>query len=191
MNMGGKSGNSPSLPAARGTPTGVNGILSESELSKSRTITQAQVARRRLDCPAFRRALETGQTKRRILQNLCGGALNGHFQNPPFTARMGANMRPRPLRSLRFQKCPFSAPGDSTQMKIPTWEPGALTGRLASTHSATGQTKRHSRTEPIRRRTQRTFEPMLTPLTVAPTPQPPRFVRTGFKRPLGATGNNF
>jgi len=68
MNMGGKSGNSPSLPAARGTPTGVNGILSESELSKSRTITQAQVARRRLDCPAFRRALETGQTKRRTIQ---------------------------------------------------------------------------------------------------------------------------
>jgi len=27
---------------------------------------------------------------------------------------------------------------------------------------------------------------MLTPLTVAPAPQPTRFVRTGFNRPLGA-----
>ena len=36
-------------------------------------------AARRLDCPAFRRALETGQTKRRSLQNLYGCALNGHF----------------------------------------------------------------------------------------------------------------
>jgi hypothetical protein len=32
---------------------------------------------------------------------------------------------------------------------------------------------------------------MLTPLTVAPAPQPLHFVRTGFKRPLGATSNNF
>jgi len=35
--------------------------------------------RRRLDCPAFRRALETGQTKRRTRQSLYGCALNGHF----------------------------------------------------------------------------------------------------------------
>ena len=93
-----------------------------------------------------------------------------------------------PLRSLRFQKCPFSAPGNSTQMKEPTWASGALTGRLASRHSATGQTNRRIVAEPIRRRTQRTFETMLTPRTVALTPQPPRFVRTGFKHPLGATG---
>jgi hypothetical protein len=38
----------------------------------------------------------------------------------------------------------------------------------------------------MRRRTQRTFETMLTPRTVALTPQPTRSVRTGFKRPLGA-----
>jgi len=37
-------------------------------------------AARRLDCPAFRRALETGQTNRRN-GNLAGHALNGHFQN--------------------------------------------------------------------------------------------------------------
>jgi len=34
---------------------------------------------------------------------------------------------------------------------------GALTGRLASRHSATGQTNRRIETEPIRRRTQRAF----------------------------------
>jgi len=38
-------------------------------------------AARRLDCLAFRRALETGQTNRRN-KNLVGHALNGHFQNP-------------------------------------------------------------------------------------------------------------
>ena len=37
-------------------------------------------AARRLDCPAFRRALETGQTNRRNI-NLAGRALNGYFQN--------------------------------------------------------------------------------------------------------------
>jgi hypothetical protein len=68
---------------------------------------------------------------------------------------------------------------------------GSLTRRLASRHSATGQTNRRIKTEPIRRRTQRTFATMLTPLTVALTPQPTRSVRTGFKRPLGATGYNF
>jgi hypothetical protein len=35
-------------------------------------------AARRLDCPAFRRALETGQTNRRN-RNLDGHALNGRF----------------------------------------------------------------------------------------------------------------
>jgi hypothetical protein len=34
---------------------------------------------------------------------------------------------------------------------------GALTGRLASRYSATGQTNRRIETEPIRRRTQRAF----------------------------------
>jgi hypothetical protein len=33
-------------------------------------------------------------------------------------------------------------------------------------------------------------ETMLTPRTVALTPQPPRSVRTGFKRPLGAKSSN-
>jgi len=78
-----------------------------------------------------------------------------------------------------------------TQMKMQTWEPGALTGRLASGHSATGQTNRRILTEPIRRRTQRTFEPMLTPRTVALPPQPPCSVRTGFKRPLGAKSSTW
>ena len=38
-------------------------------------------AARRLDCPAFRRNLETGQTNR-LQSNLDGHALNGLFQNP-------------------------------------------------------------------------------------------------------------
>jgi hypothetical protein len=41
-------------------------------------------------------------------------------------------------------------------------------------------------TEPIRLRTQRTFETMLASRTVAHAPQPFHSVRTGFKRPLGA-----
>lgn len=36
---------------------------------------------RRFDSPAFRRALETGQTKRRH-SNLDGPAFNGRFENP-------------------------------------------------------------------------------------------------------------
>jgi hypothetical protein len=56
-------------------------------------------AARRFDWPAFRRALETGQTKRRKT-NLDGHALNGRFANPA---------TPQPFRPLRFSNRPFSA----------------------------------------------------------------------------------
>ena len=105
------------------------------------------------------------------------------------SARRHLQKKPRGVARSRI--CRRGASKRREQMP-PIWQRytiekfGALTGRLASRHSATVQTNRRIKTEPIRRRTQQTFETMLTPLTVARAPQPPRSVRTGFKRPLGA-----
>jgi len=143
---------------------------------------------RRLDCPAFRRALETGQTKRRIRQSLYGPHSTGFSK----TFRL-LRVRERifvtlPLRLLRFQKSPFSAMGpfnadENITLKIRLFDWPACFQVFSNRPD-----KSPHQTEPIRRRIQRRFETMLTPRTVAPAPQPPRSVRTGFKRPLDATG---
>src|SRR5208282_4293251 len=54
-----------------------NWSLSSTEAAKLKNCSPGNAARR-LDCPAFRRALETGQTNRRN-RNLYGDALTGRF----------------------------------------------------------------------------------------------------------------
>jgi hypothetical protein len=77
-------------------------FIGDGHLSPGRTakiaphFPQRNDAARRFDCPAFRRALETGQTNR-CNRNLYGRAINGRFLN---------SATPQPFRRLGSQKTP-------------------------------------------------------------------------------------